>query len=167
MCCYRHWCAYRSVSVCVYICLSIFLPSACLPTPPPPLPPPKARERMRQKFGGSSGLSSSGTGRMQGIGSDPTYTATGAALDTHVLTEQFSKASQSALSLVSSVWETTTKVNLSIPPPSPPRYTAHSPHSPPPLRLLPLQTVQEAKIGDQVSQSWRSFLAEPSGTPGG
>lgn len=31
----------------------------------------EARERMRQKFGGSSGLSSSG--KMQGIGSDPNY----------------------------------------------------------------------------------------------
>lgn len=33
----------------------------------------EARERMRQKFGGSNGLNSGGSGRMQGIGSDPNY----------------------------------------------------------------------------------------------
>lgn len=56
---------------------------------------------------------------MQGIGSDAGYQASsagaGGGLDPQLLGEQLSKASLSALSYVSTVWETTTKVNT--PPP--------------------------------------------------
>jgi hypothetical protein len=99
----------------------------------------QARERMRQKFGNSSGLSSSG--KMQGIGSDPGYnpgaSGSGGSLDPNQVATQ-------AFSFVNSVWETTTKV----------------PPSCDPLPVLSCdlccclyQTVQEAKIGEQVSPS--------------
>jgi hypothetical protein len=70
----------------------------------------QARERMKQKFGGSSGLSSgSGGGGMQGIGSDSSYrpaSQSGIGLSTQDISAQMS----GAFSYLSSALETGTKV---------------------------------------------------------
>ena len=49
---------------------------------------------------------------MQGIGSDASYSASSRAggIDTEAISNQLSKASESAFGLVSSMWETTSKV---------------------------------------------------------
>lgn len=98
----------------------------------------EAKERMRLKFGGSSGLSSGGKSHMQGIGSDAGYRPGSSsssstymgAIDTKMLGDQLSEASNTAFSFVSSVWESTSK------------------------------TVQEAKIADQVQSTWQQLLAQ-------
>eukprot|EP00604_Paraphysomonas_vestita_P000045 CAMPEP_0174826162 /NCGR_PEP_ID=MMETSP1107-20130205/43599_1 /TAXON_ID=36770 /ORGANISM="Paraphysomonas vestita, Strain GFlagA" /LENGTH=378 /DNA_ID=CAMNT_0016058727 /DNA_START=196 /DNA_END=1329 /DNA_ORIENTATION=- len=66
----------------------------------------QARERMRQKFGSSSGLSSSG--KMQGIGSDPNYNPN-SQQNSSTLPIDPTEVANSALSFVNTVWETTSK----------------------------------------------------------
>lgn len=68
----------------------------------------QARERVRLKFGGSSGLSSGSGGRMQGIGSDSSYrpdSGSGIGISAQDITAQMS----GALSFFSSALESGTK----------------------------------------------------------
>ena len=65
---------------------------------------------MRQKFGSSSGLKSSG--KMQGIGSNGGGSSSSNNNDGTDVADVLADTSKLALSYVSSMWETTTKVLL-------------------------------------------------------
>lgn len=75
---------------------------------------PQARERMRSKFGSSTGLSSSG--RMQGIGSDPNYNPGSEDSKSEWDVNQLAEVSQKAFSVFAtsvSIWgEAVSKVRI-------------------------------------------------------